>query len=105
MLQYALQFVYEAYYLFLEHFQIRVTNPTSIQLPFKNSKKSEAFLLSPLSFPSFTTILSLLTVVDMPWCVESALEEHQRRGTHEKLPSVSIAPSLGSRGLTLATYT
>lgn len=57
-----------------------------------------------LANPRFNTVVIDDTQCDLPWCVDSALEEHQRRGTLQKLLSVSIAPRLGSRGLTIAAY-
>lgn len=57
-----------------------------------------------LANPRFNTVVIDDTQCDLPWCVDGALEEHQRRGTLKKLLSVSIAPRLASRGLTIATY-
>ena len=57
-----------------------------------------------LANPRFNTVVIDDTQCDLPWCVDSALEEHQRRGTLQRLLSVSIAPRHGSRGVTIATY-
>lgn len=57
-----------------------------------------------LANPHFNTMLVDDTECTLPYCVDAALEEHQRRGTLRKLLSISMFPHDGTRGLSVGTY-
>ena len=57
-----------------------------------------------LANPRFNTMLVDDTQCAAHYCVDAALEEHQRRGTLRKLLSTSMAPHDGSRGISVGTY-
>ena len=57
-----------------------------------------------LANPRFNTMLVDDTQCAAHYCVDAALEEHQRRGTLRTLLSTSVAPHDGSRGISVGTY-